>query len=114
MIFGSRFKPPRSNPLIKVENLQRPRLSSLDNAVLFFAMMAFVPVFFFGSVYSQAVLDYNASNAGLIYPLVFFAGFAPAVRVGGRILDNRGGPRPSHRRLCGRRGWLLPLGRQVD
>lgn len=79
-------------PLIKVE-IFKDRAFFVDNAVLFFAMMAFVPVFFFGSVYSQAVLDYNASNAGL-YLLVFFAGFAPAVQVGGRILDNRGARGP--------------------
>lgn len=58
-------------PLIKVE-IFKDRAFFVDNAVLFFAMMAFVPVFFFGSVYSQAVPDYNASNAGL-YLLVFFA-----------------------------------------
>ena len=79
-------------PLIKVE-IFKDRAFFVDNAVLFFAMMAFVPVFFFGSVYSQAVLGYNASNAGL-YLLVFFAGFAPAVQVGGRILDKSGARSP--------------------
>lgn len=75
-------------PLIKVE-IFKDRAFFVDNAVLFFAMMAFVPVFFFASVYAQAVLGYNATNAGL-YLLVFFAGFAPAVQVGGRILDKSG------------------------
>ena len=79
-------------PLIKVD-IFRDRAFFVDNAVLFFAMMAFVPVFFFGSVYSQAVLGYNATNAGL-YLLVFFAGFAPAVQVGGRILDKSGARMP--------------------
>ncbi|MFA7267502.1 MAG: MFS transporter, partial [Candidatus Nanopelagicales bacterium] len=75
-------------PLIKVD-IFKDRAFFVDNAVLFFAMMAFVPVFFFASVYAQAVLGYNATNAGL-YLLVFFAGFAPAVQVGGRILDKSG------------------------
>ncbi len=79
-------------PLIKVD-IFKDRAFFVDNAVLFFAMMAFVPVFFFGSVYSQAVLGYDASSAGL-YLLTFFAGFAPAVQVGGRILDNSGARRP--------------------
>ena len=68
-------------------------------------MVAFVPVFFFASVYSQVSLGYDANNAGL-YLLVFFAGFAPAAQVGGRILDTRGrqaGPdarrRAGHRRV---------------
>ena len=79
-------------PLIKVE-IFKDRAFFVDNAVLFFAMMAFVPVFFFASVYAQAVLGYNATNAGL-YLLVFFAGFAPAVQVGGRILDKSGARAP--------------------
>jgi len=61
--------------------------------VLFFSMIAFVPVFFFASVYSQVSLRYDASSAGL-YLLVFFAGFAPAAQVGGRLLDSRGAKLP--------------------
>lgn len=75
-------------PLIKVR-VFRDRAFSVDNLVLFFSMVAFVPVFFFASVYSQVSLGYDADNAGL-YLLVFFAGFAPAAQVGGRILDQRG------------------------
>jgi EmrB/QacA subfamily drug resistance transporter len=75
-------------PLIKVR-IFTDRAFFVDNAVLFFSMVAFVPVFFFASVYSQVSLGYNASNAGL-YLLVFFAGFAPAAQVGGNILDKRG------------------------
>ncbi|GJF06010.1 MFS transporter [Pseudonocardia sp. D17] len=75
-------------PLIKVR-IFRERAFLSDNLVLFFSMIAFVPVFFFASVYSQVSLGYGASNAGL-YLLVFFAGFAPAAQVGGRILDSRG------------------------
>lgn len=79
-------------PLVKVQ-IFKDRAFFVDNAVLFFAMMAFVPVFFFGSVYSQAVLGYDASAAGL-YLLVFFAGFAPGVQIGGRMLD-KSGPKSS-------------------
>ena len=75
-------------PLIKVQ-IFKDRAFSVDNAVLFFAMMAFLPVFFFASVYSQLSLGYSASDAGL-YILVFFAGFAPAIQVGGRIIDTQG------------------------
>ncbi len=75
-------------PLIKIK-IFADRAFVVDNAVLFFSMVAFVPVFFFASVYSQVSLGYDASNAGL-YLLVFFAGFAPAAQVGGRILDQRG------------------------
>jgi EmrB/QacA subfamily drug resistance transporter len=76
------------HPLIKVRIFSdRPFL--VDNAVLFLSMIAFVPVFFFASVYSQVSLGYDANGAGL-YLLVFFGGFAPAAQIGGRILDSRG------------------------
>ena len=75
-------------PLIKVR-IFKDRAFFVDNAVLFLSMVAFVPVFFFASVYSQVSLGYDSSSAGL-YLLVFFAGFAPAAQVGGNILDKRG------------------------
>ena len=75
-------------PLIKIR-IFGDRAFVVDNAVLFFSMVAFVPVFFFASVYSQVSLGYDANNAGL-YLLVLFAGFAPAAQIGGRILDQRG------------------------
>ena len=61
--------------------------------MLFFSMIAFVPVFFFASVYSQVSLGYDADNAGL-YLLVIFAGFAPAAQIGGRMLDKGGAKLP--------------------
>ena len=79
-------------PLIKVR-IFRDRAFFVDNAILFFSMSAFVPVFFFASVYSQVSLGYDTNNAGL-YLLIFFAGFAPAAQFGGRILD-KSGARPS-------------------
>lgn len=67
----------------------RGRAFAVDNGVLFFSMVAFIPVFFFASVYAQVALGYDANTAGL-YLLMIFAGFAPAAQVGGRILDTRG------------------------
>lgn len=75
-------------PLIKVRIFQ-DRAFLVDNAILFFSMVAVVPVFFFASVYSQVSLGFDANNAGL-YLLVFFGGFAPAAQIGRRILDQRG------------------------
>jgi EmrB/QacA subfamily drug resistance transporter len=62
---------------------------SVDNLVLFLLCACFVPLFFFASVYSQLVLGYSASEAGL-YLLVFFGGFATASQFGGRMLDKGG------------------------
>jgi EmrB/QacA subfamily drug resistance transporter len=81
-----------ASPLIQVR-IFRGRAFLVDNAVLFLAMIAFVPVFFFASVYAQLSLGYDANSAGL-YLLIFFAGFAPAAQVGGRILDARGARLP--------------------
>lgn len=75
-------------PLIKIR-VFADRAFSIDMAVLFFAMIAFVPVFFFASVYAQVSLGSTANEAAL-YLLVFFGGFAVASQIGGRILDKRG------------------------
>jgi MFS family permease len=82
----------RSSPLIQIR-IFRDQAFVVDNLVLFFAMIAFVPVFFFASVYSQVSLGYDANGAGL-YLLLFFAGFAPAAQIGGRMLDRGGARRP--------------------
>ena len=79
-------------PLIRVR-IFRDRAFSVDNGVLFLSMIAFVPVFFFASVYSQVSLGYTSQNAGL-YLLTFFGGFAPGAQVGGRMLDSGGARRP--------------------
>ena len=52
-------------------------------------MIAFVPLFFFGSLYAQISLGDDASGAGL-YLVTFFGGFAAGSQWGGRILDSRG------------------------
>lgn len=80
------------SPLVRVD-IFRELAFFVDNGVLFCSMVAFVPVFFFASVYSQLSLGYDAGRAGL-YLLVFFVGFAPAAQVGGRLLDRTGARRP--------------------
>jgi EmrB/QacA subfamily drug resistance transporter len=80
------------SPLVNVR-IFRDRAFLIDNGVLFFSMIAFVPAFFFASVYAQVCLGYNATKTGL-YLLVFFAGFAPAAQIGGRMLDRSGARRP--------------------
>lgn len=77
-----------SEPLLRLRIFTN-RAFAADNAVLFLLMIAFVPMFFFASVYSQISLGDDASNAGL-YLLTFFAGFALASQLGGRILDSTG------------------------
>jgi predicted MFS family arabinose efflux permease len=76
------------SPLIQVR-IFRDRAFVVDNAVLFLSMIAFVPVFFFASVYAQLSLGFDANQAGL-YLVIFFGGFAPAAQIGGRLLDARG------------------------
>ena len=78
----------RENPLIRLD-IFKGRAFSVDNAVLFVVSAVFVPLFFFGSMYSQISLGDDASQAGL-FLLTWFAGFAVASQIGGRILDTRG------------------------
>jgi fucose permease len=76
------------HPLVRM-SIFRDRAFSIDNGLLFLLSMAFVPLFFFASIYAQIGLEQSASEAGL-YLLIFFGGFASAAQVGGRILDSRG------------------------
>lgn len=80
------------HPLIKMQ-VFKDRAFFVDNAVLFFAMVAFVPFFFFASMYAQISLGYSASEAGL-YLMAFFGGFVVAAQIGGKILDQRGAKAP--------------------
>ena len=79
-------------PLIKIR-IFRDRAFLVDNGVLFFSMMSFIPVFFFASVYSQLSLGLDANGAGL-YLFIYFAGFAVAAQIGGRMLDATGARPP--------------------
>ncbi|MFG2311093.1 MFS transporter [Streptomyces sp. NPDC048566] len=89
-----RFERDRRHPLVNLA-VFRDRAFTVDALVLFFAMLAFVPVFFFASVYAQVSLSASPNQAAL-YLLYFFAGFAIASQWGGRILDKRGA-RPAMR-----------------
>jgi EmrB/QacA subfamily drug resistance transporter len=83
-----RFELRAESPLLDVR-VFKDRGFAADNAVLFVMMICFIPLFFFGSLYSQLALGDAPSNAGL-YLLIFFAGFAVASQLGGRVLDRLG------------------------
>ena len=92
LVAFARYEARRASPLIQLR-VFRDRAFLVDNVVLFFSNIAFIPAFFFASVYSQAVLGYDAKRAGL-YLLMIFAGFGPAAQLGGRMLDRAGARRP--------------------
>ncbi|MFF3859521.1 MFS transporter [Streptomyces sp. NPDC002209] len=77
-----------AEPLIKLR-VFRDRAFAADTLVLFFSMLAFVPVLFFASVYAQISLSSSPHQAAL-YVLYFFAGFGLSAQWGGRILDKHG------------------------
>jgi MFS family permease len=81
-----------TNPLLRLRVFEN-RAFAVDSAVLFFLMIAFVPLFFFASEYAQISLGESASETGL-YLLIFFAGFATATQWGGKMLDSIGARRP--------------------
>ncbi len=80
------------SPLMQVR-IFRIRPFLVENMVLFFTNLAFIPVFFFGSEYAQLSLGKSASEAGIIL-LYFFIGFVIAAQIGGRMLDRGGAKRP--------------------
>ena len=82
----------KQDPLIQLRIFAQ-RAFSADNLVLGLMSAAFLPFFFFASVYAQVALGESASNAGL-YLLVFFGGLAIAAQWGGRMLDEGGAKRP--------------------
>jgi EmrB/QacA subfamily drug resistance transporter len=61
----------------------------VDAGVLFLAMMAFVPVSYFLSVYANVSLGLGPNGANALL-LTFFAGFFAAAQFGGRLFDTRG------------------------
>ncbi|WP_167155860.1 MFS transporter [Streptomyces sp. MBT27] len=83
-----RFERGKRSPLVNLA-VFRDKAFTVDALVLFFAMLAFVPVFFFASVYAQVSLSASPNQAAL-YLLYFFAGFAIASQWGGRMLDKQG------------------------
>jgi EmrB/QacA subfamily drug resistance transporter len=76
------------HPLMQIRTFA-DRAFAVDNAILFLLMIAFVPLFFFASMYAQIALGESASETGL-YLLIFFGGFFVATQRGGRILDQKG------------------------
>ncbi|SDS04430.1 MFS transporter [Jiangella sp. DSM 45060] len=75
----------RHPPLIRLD-IFRLRGFRVDSGVLFFAMVAFVPVAYFLSVYAAVSLGLDAGGASTLL-LLYFLGFLLAAQVGGRIFD---------------------------
>lgn len=80
------------SPLVRVAIFTN-RAFAVENGVLFLSQVVFVPLFFFASMYSQLSLGWSPSSAGT-YLLIFFAGFAVAAQLGGRLLDSIGAKLP--------------------
>jgi len=80
------------SPLINV-HIFANRAFAVENLILFIAMMAFIPVFFFVSIYGQIALAEKATTASLLI-LYFFLGFVTCAQIGGRMLDRTGAKRP--------------------
>jgi EmrB/QacA subfamily drug resistance transporter len=76
------------NPLLRLR-IFADRGFAIDTTVLGLMNIAFIPFFFFASVYAQVSLGKTSSQAG-VYLLYFFLGFVILAQVGGRILDQRG------------------------
>lgn len=113
LVVFCRYERGVAQPLIRLE-VFRDRAFTADTLVLFFAMPAFVPVFFFASVYAQVSLSASPNQAAL-YLLYFFAGFGIASQWGGRILDRRGA-RPAMKlgSALGAVGFALRAGKLTD
>jgi hypothetical protein len=80
------------SPLINV-SIFANRAFAVENLILGIAMMVFVPVFFYVSVYGQIALGETATKASLLI-LYFFLGYVVCAQVGGRMLDRAGAKRP--------------------
>jgi EmrB/QacA subfamily drug resistance transporter len=79
-------------PLMNVR-IFRNQTFLVENIILGIAMMAFIPVFFFASLYGQIALGEKATTSSLLI-LYFFLGFVSAAQIGGRMLDRIGARRP--------------------
>lgn len=75
-------------PLVRLDIFRLPGFR-VDSAVLFLAMIAFVPVSYFLSLYASVSLGLSGTGASTLL-LQFFLGFLVAAQVGGRIFDSRG------------------------
>ncbi len=81
-----------ASPLINVHIFSN-RTFAVENVVLGVAMMAFIPVFFFASIYGQVALAEKPTTASLLI-LWFFLGYVACAQIGGRMLDRAGAKRP--------------------
>ena len=80
------------SPLINMRIFEN-RTFTVENVILGLAMMAFIPVFFFASIYGQIALAEKATTSSLLI-LYFFLGFVVCAQIGGRMLDRIGAKRP--------------------
>src|ERR1700691_3992689 len=81
-----------ASPLINMKIFSN-RPFAVENVILFIAMMTFIPVFFFASIYGQVALGEEPTTASLLI-LYFFLGFVVCAQIGGRLLDRTGAKRP--------------------
>jgi EmrB/QacA subfamily drug resistance transporter len=81
-----------ADPLVNV-HIFANRAFAVESIVLGVAMMAFIPVFFFASLYGQIALGEKATTSSLLI-LYFFLGFVVCAQIGGRMLDRGGAKRP--------------------
>ncbi|MGW3912466.1 MFS transporter [Streptomyces sp. NPDC005070] len=113
LVLFCRYERERRHPLVNLA-VFRDKAFTVDALVLFFAMLAFVPVFFFASVYAQVSLSASPNQAAL-YLLYFFAGFAIASQWGGRMLDKKGARPPMKiGTVLGAVGFYLWAGKLTD
>ena len=80
------------SPLIDVRIFGN-RAFAVENLILSIAMMVFIPVFFFISIYGQIALGEKPTKASLLI-LYFFLGYVVCAQIGGRMLDQTGAKRP--------------------
>jgi EmrB/QacA subfamily drug resistance transporter len=80
------------SPLINV-SIFRNQAFLVENIILGVAMMAFIPIFFFASLYGQIALALKATQSSVLL-LYFFLGFVVCAQIGGRMLDRIGAKRP--------------------
>ena len=76
------------SPLVRLEVLH-DRGFAISTLAILVTAFAFVPLFFFLSVYGEVSLRLSADNTGLLL-LKFFIGFFVASRIGGKLFDQRG------------------------
>jgi MFS family permease len=80
------------SPLVNVR-IFADRAFAVDNLILAIAMMVFIPVFFFASIYGQVALGEKPTTASLLI-LYVFLGYVACAQLGGRMLDRGGARRP--------------------